>query len=73
MDTLWNIIQWFADKLPDSFVSTWIGSHIVGTAQAQVILSYVNYFVPVNHLATMMSVWIPSISAVLILYCVLDK
>lgn len=73
MSFLFNLINWIAELLPDSFISSWIGSHLLGTAQASVILSYVNYFVPVNHLAFMMSLWLPIISAVIVFFLIFNS
>ncbi len=56
--------------LPDSFVQGFIVDHFEGFGTVVSILKYVNYFVPVFHLANIMRVWVPIMSAVVLFYVI---
>lgn len=63
-----NALIFVMNILPDSFVQTFISDHIVGFADFYSVLGYVNYFVPIYHLKTMCSFWLPGMVAIAIYY-----
>lgn len=68
-----NLITFFTsliNLLPDSFIQSFVFDNFSGFQTVSHILKTVNYFVPVYHLANIMRLWVPIMSAVVLFYVI---
>lgn len=68
--TLITFFTSLINLLPDSFIQSFVFDNFSGFQIVSHILKTVNYFVPVYHLANIMRLWLPIMSAVVLFYVI---